>query len=138
MVHPIRNSLKYCACQDLRKVVKALKPIYTAPTIDAAADALDAFDTLWGARYPAIAALWRNSWERFVPPFLAFHPAIRKITKTRATSQPRTPCSRSSTSRSAASATTAEENSAPTPKAGDKHSTLSPSPSPGRFNITTH
>lgn len=78
VVHLIRNSMKYCAYQDRREVVKALKPIYTAPTIDAAADALDAFETVWGARYPAIVALWRNSWERFIP-FLAFHPAIRKI-----------------------------------------------------------
>ena len=78
VVHLIRNSLKYCGYQDRRAVVKALKPIYTAPTIDAAADALDAFETNWGARYPAIVALWRNSWERFVP-FLAFDPAIRKI-----------------------------------------------------------
>lgn len=78
VVHLIRNSLKYCGYQDRRAVVKALKPIYTAPTIDAAADALDAFETAWGVRYPAIVALWRNSWERFVP-FLAFDPAIRKI-----------------------------------------------------------
>lgn len=78
VVHLIRNSLKYCAYQDRRAVVKALKPIYTAPTIDAAADALDAFETEWGDRYPAIVALWRNSWERFIP-FLSFHPAIRKI-----------------------------------------------------------
>lgn len=78
VVHLIRNSLKYCAYQDRRAVVKALKPIYTAPTIDAAADALDAFETDWGTRYPAIVSLWRHSWERFVP-FLAFDPAIRKI-----------------------------------------------------------
>ena len=61
-----------------RAVVASLKPIYTAPTIDAAADALDAFETDWGARYPAIVDLWRRNWERFIP-FLAFDPAIRKI-----------------------------------------------------------
>ena len=78
VVHLIRNSLKYCGYQDRRAVVASLKPIYTAPTIDAAADALDAFETDWGARYPAIVDLWRRNWERFVP-FLAFDPAIRKI-----------------------------------------------------------
>lgn len=78
VVHLIRNSLKYCGYQDRRAVVKALRPIYTAPTIDAASDALDAFETEWGRRYPAIVDLWRRAWDRFIP-FLAFDPAIRKV-----------------------------------------------------------
>lgn len=78
VVHLIRNSLKYCGYQDRRAVVASLKPIYTAPTIDAAVDALDVLETEWGARYPAIVDLWRRNWERFIP-FLAFDPAIRKI-----------------------------------------------------------
>lgn len=78
VVHLIRNSIKYCSFGDRRGVVKALKPIYTAPTIDAASDALDAFEIEWGGRYPAIVDLWRRAWERFIP-FLAFDPAIRKV-----------------------------------------------------------
>ena len=77
-MHLIRNTIKYCSYQDRKAVVRALKPIYTAPTIDAAADALDAFETEWGQRYPAAVDLWRRNWERFVP-FLAFDPAIRKV-----------------------------------------------------------
>ena len=56
----------------------ALKPIYTAPTVAGAADALDTFEIEWGERYPAIVDLWRRDWERFTP-FLGFDPAIRRI-----------------------------------------------------------
>ena len=78
VVHLIRNSLKYCSYSDRKAVVKALKPIYTAPTLDAATDAMDTFETEHGAKYPAIVDLWRRNWERFIP-FLEFDPAIRKI-----------------------------------------------------------
>ncbi len=78
VVHLIRNSIKYCSWKDRKKVVAALKPIYTAPNQAAAADAMDTFEIEWGARYPAIVDLWRRNWERFTP-FLAFDPAIRKV-----------------------------------------------------------
>jgi putative transposase len=78
VVHLIRNSIRYCSWKDRRKVIAALKPIYGAPTVEAAADALEEFDTEWGATYPAIVELWRRNWERFTP-FLDFGPAIRKI-----------------------------------------------------------
>jgi putative transposase len=78
VVHLIRNSLKYCSYTDRKAVIKALKPIYTAPTLDAATDAMDTFETEHGAKYPAIVDLWRRNWERFIP-FLEFDPAIRKI-----------------------------------------------------------
>ena len=32
----------------------------------------------WGSQYPAVVALWRNSWERFVP-FLQFPAEIRRV-----------------------------------------------------------
>jgi len=78
VVHLIRNAMKYVGYGDRKKVAAALKPIYAAPTIDAAADALDTFELEWGDRYPATVKVWRDSWERFVP-FLQFDPAIRKV-----------------------------------------------------------
>ena len=78
VVHLIRNSIRFCSWKDRRAVVHALKPIYTAVTADAAAAALDDFDTQWGASHGAIVDLWRRNWERFIP-FLDFDPAIRKI-----------------------------------------------------------
>ena len=67
VVHLIRNSIKYCSWKDRKAVTKALRPIYQAPTAEAASD-----------KYPAIVDLWRRNWERFTP-FLAFEAAIRKI-----------------------------------------------------------
>jgi putative transposase len=78
VVHLIRNSMRYVSYTDRRKVAAALKPIYAAPSIDAAADALDDFELEWGDRYGAVVALWRSHWERFVP-FLQFPPEIRKV-----------------------------------------------------------
>jgi len=78
VVHLIRNSIKYCSYKDRRAVTKALKPIYQAATVEAAAGALDDFELEWGERYPAIVDVWRRNWERFTP-FLAFDPAIRKV-----------------------------------------------------------
>jgi len=78
VVHLIRNSIRFCSWKDRRGVVKALKPIYTAATVDAAAQALDDFEAEWGPTYGAIVELWRRHWARFTP-FLDFDPAIRKI-----------------------------------------------------------
>jgi putative transposase len=78
VVHLIRNSLRFCSWKDRKALTKALKPIYQAPGVDAAAEALDDFELEWGDRYPAVVDLWRRNWERFTP-FLAFDPAIRKI-----------------------------------------------------------
>jgi putative transposase len=78
VVHLIRNSIRYCSWKDRKQVIAAIKPIYQAPTADAAAVALNGFEADWGQRYPAVVDLWRRNWERFTP-FLAFDPAIRKI-----------------------------------------------------------
>lgn len=78
VVHLIRNSIRFCSWKDRREIVKALKPIYTAPTVEAAAEALDDFEAAWGNSYGGIVELWRRNWDRFIP-FLDFDPAIRKI-----------------------------------------------------------
>lgn len=78
VVHLIRGSIRFCSWKDRRAVAAALKPIYTAPTLDAAEAALDNFDATWGATYGAITELWRRNWDRFIP-FLDFAGAIRKI-----------------------------------------------------------
>jgi putative transposase len=81
VVHLIRASLRYCSYKDRKKVAAALRPIYTAATVEAAVDAMDTFELEHGDRYPGIVALWRNAWERFIP-FLAYPPQIRKIVYT--------------------------------------------------------
>ena len=79
VVHLIRASMRFVSYQDRKKVAAALRPIYTAPTVDAAEGALlDFAGGELGARYPAAVATWENAWERFIP-FLEFPPPVRKI-----------------------------------------------------------
>jgi len=79
IVHLLRNSLAYVSWQDRRQVVAALKPIYQAPTADAALLALADFEAgPWGQKYPAIAPTWRRQWEQVIP-FFAFPPEVRRI-----------------------------------------------------------
>ena len=79
VVHLIRASMRYASWQDRKKLATALRPIYTAPTVDAAEDALLTFaDSEIGRRNPGAVATWQNAWERFIP-FLAFTPAVRRI-----------------------------------------------------------
>jgi putative transposase len=78
-VHLIRAAMRFVSYTDRKRVAAALKPIYTAPTVEAAETELLAFaDSDLGRRYPAAVATWENAWERFIP-FLAFPPELRKI-----------------------------------------------------------
>jgi transposase-like protein len=60
-------------------LANALKPIYQATTAQAAEAALIEFEASEiGQRYPGVARIWRNVWDRVIP-FYAFSPAIRKL-----------------------------------------------------------
>lgn len=79
IVHLIRNSLDYASWKDRKVLAAALKPIYTAPSAEAAAQALDEFEASpWGQRFPTVVASWRRAWDRVIP-FFAFPPAVRKL-----------------------------------------------------------
>jgi putative transposase len=78
VVHLLRNSFRYASRRDYSAIAKDLKPVYTAPTEQAALDAFAEFSDTWEARYPAIVRLWTNAWAEFTP-FLAFDLEIRKI-----------------------------------------------------------
>jgi len=79
IVHLIRSSLDYASWKERRTVAAALKPIYTAPTVEAALAALAEFEQgPWGQRYAPIAQAWRRAWDRVIP-FFTFPPAIRKV-----------------------------------------------------------
>jgi putative transposase len=81
IVHLIRHSLKYVPRRDYDKVVKDLKPIYTATDADAALLALEAFDEKWGEKLGVITQAWRSAWEH-VTPFMAFPPEVRRVVYT--------------------------------------------------------
>ena len=79
IVHLIRNSLDYASWKDRKALAAALRPIYAAPTAEAAEAALDAFEAgEWGRKFPTVAAAWRRAWDRVIP-FFAFPPPIRRV-----------------------------------------------------------
>ena len=79
IVHLIRNSLDYASWKDRKALAAAIKPIYTAPTAEAAEAELDAFEAGdWGERFPTVVAAWRRAWTRVVP-FFAFPPDVRRV-----------------------------------------------------------
>ena len=81
IVHQIRNSMRFVAYQERKRIAADLKPIYRAINAEAAEEALEAFDEKWGQKYPMIAASWRARWEN-ITPFLAFPPELRKAVYT--------------------------------------------------------
>jgi putative transposase len=81
IVHLIRQSLRFVPDKHRRAVAKDLKPIYTAVDAEAAADALAAFETARGARYPMIGTTWHEAWEHVIP-FLAFPADLRRVVYT--------------------------------------------------------
>jgi putative transposase len=78
IVHLLRNSFRYASRKDWAAIAKDLKPVYTAPSEQAALDRFAEFGEKWEARYPAIIRLWENAWSEFVP-FLGFDTEIRTV-----------------------------------------------------------
>jgi putative transposase len=79
VVHLIRATLRYASYTDRRKLAAALKPVYTAPTAEAAEQALlELAESPLGRKHKAAVAVWERAWERFIP-FLAFPPEVRRI-----------------------------------------------------------
>jgi len=79
IVHLIRNSLDYASWKDRKALAAAIKPIYTAPSAEAALAELDAFaQSPWGEKFLTVAAAWRRAWDRVIP-FFTFPPPIRRV-----------------------------------------------------------
>jgi len=78
IVHQIRNSIRYVSYQDMKKLLAGLKPIYTAPSEDAALAALDDFEKTWGVKYPLVVQSWRRNWGE-IATFFKYPPEIRKL-----------------------------------------------------------
>ena len=79
IVHLIRNSLDYASWKDRKALAAALRPIYTAPSAEAAAAELDSLEAgPWGQKFPTVVGTWRRAWDRVIP-FFAFSPAVRRV-----------------------------------------------------------
>lgn len=78
VIHQIRNSIKYVSYKDLKKITSELKPIYKAPTEQAALEELEQFEQAWGSKYPLMVRSWRNNWDE-IATFFKYPPEIRKL-----------------------------------------------------------
>jgi putative transposase len=78
VVHLLRASLRYVAYDQKKKLSAALKPIYLAPSAEAAEAAFADFKTVYGTRSPGVVAVWERAWQQFTP-FLRFPVEIRKV-----------------------------------------------------------
>jgi transposase-like protein len=79
IVHLIRNSLDFANWKERKALAAAIKPVYTAPSAEAAKAELDAFEQgAWGQKFPTVVAAWRRAWDRVIP-FFAFPPAVRRV-----------------------------------------------------------
>ena len=78
VIHLLRNTFKFASKKYWGQVAADLKPIYQAPSREAAWAAFEEFEEKWGKPYPAIGRLWRNAWEQFTP-FLDYDVEIRSV-----------------------------------------------------------
>lgn len=76
IVHLIRASTRYVSYKDLKPLCRDLKTIYTAPSAEAAEEALDAVEEKWGAKYTHVMKTWRSRKTEWTP-FLQFPRELR-------------------------------------------------------------
>ncbi|MCT1460386.1 transposase, partial [Aestuariimicrobium sp. p3-SID1156] len=57
----------YASKRHWPEIAVNLRPVYEAPTPEAAERAFAEFAEKWGKAYPAMIRLWRNAWTEFVP-----------------------------------------------------------------------
>lgn len=78
VVHHIRNVTKFVSYKDRKPLCADMRPIYTAPTLEAAELALDRFAQNWESRYPASVAAWRNHWDELTT-FFKYPVELRRM-----------------------------------------------------------
>ena len=77
VIHQIRNSIRYVASKDQKAFMRDLKPVYKAVNKESAELALDELDRLWGNKYPAVIASWRDKWQ-LLSAYFKYPDAVRK------------------------------------------------------------
>jgi putative transposase len=81
VVHQVRSATKFVSYKDRKSFCASMRPIYTAPTVEAAERALQQFDETWGQRYPMSVASWRNHWDGLTT-FFKYPVELRRIVYT--------------------------------------------------------
>lgn len=101
VIHQIRNSTKYVSYKDLKAIMKDLKQVYGAPSLEDAEYHLEEFRDKWNKKYPHILKSWDANWPELSTYFKypealrrliyttnaveGFHRMLRKYTKTKTT-----------------------------------------------------
>ena len=91
--------MKYVPYKDRKPLMKDLKSVYQALTIEEAELAFGAFKEKWGKKYPMIVKSWENNWLELTTHFSyprdirrliyttntveGYHRQLRKVTKTK-------------------------------------------------------
>lgn len=99
VIHQIRNTMKYINWKDSRELLRDLKLVYRAPSIELAEHNLDVFEQKWGKKYPKVVESWRRNWARLGNYFKypepirrlvyttntveGYHRMVRKVTKSK-------------------------------------------------------
>lgn len=78
IVHLIRNSFRYAGRQHRDAIVKSLKPVYTAPSEQAAKDRFTRVRRRVGRSVSGDRAVVEKAWAEFVP-FLEYDVEIRRV-----------------------------------------------------------
>mgnify|MGYP002078292800 FL=1 len=78
VVHQIRNATKFVSFKDRKTFCADMRPVYTAPTVEAAEQAFKEFAAKWEARYPMSIASWRANWGGLTT-FFRYPVELRKI-----------------------------------------------------------
>lgn len=78
VVHQIRNATKFVSFKDKKQFCTDMRPIYSAPTIEAAQKALDDFAAKWQEQYPMSVASWSRNWEKLTT-FFKYPVQLRRI-----------------------------------------------------------
>jgi putative transposase len=77
IVHLVRHSLNYVSWKDRKAMAADLKAIYSAVSVEQAAEHLVAFAQKWDVTHPTVSAIWYRNWERVIP-FFGYPADIRK------------------------------------------------------------
>ena len=78
IVHQIRNSIRYVPWNDQREVIRDMKLIYKASTLEQAEKQLIEFEKKWSKAHLAMVRSWKRNWAG-LSTFYAYHPDIRFI-----------------------------------------------------------
>lgn len=62
IIHQIRSSSRYVNYKDKKELVKDLKEVYKASSLDIAENNLDVFAQKWYKKYPSCVNSWQNNW----------------------------------------------------------------------------